>query len=96
MLFINAEAKPNERNEYYGKVAGAFVTLYIDYKDVDGAFELAKFYIESEGWTAIKIEEEYFVLDSKNDVEKDQHQYYDEAKEIGYSMLFNQYVSDDD
>ena len=70
--------------------------MYIDYKDADGGFELAKYYIEAEDWSVIEIEDEYFVLDSKDDVEQDQHQFYDEAKEFGYSMLFNQYESDDD
>ncbi|CAA0169612.1 hypothetical protein ACE1MK_13830 [Tenacibaculum maritimum] len=91
MFLINALAKPKKETEQYGEVVGAYVSLYIDYKDIEGAIQLAKFYIKEEGWKVVKVEEEYFVLDSSEDVEEDQVPLYREALEDGYAIIFNCY-----
>ena len=38
-----------------------------------------------------EIEEEYFTLDSVNDVDEDQKELYEEAIEYGYTIVFNCY-----
>ncbi len=92
MFLINALAKPKKSSEHYDEVIGAYVSLYIDYKDIEGALKLAKFYIKDEGWKVTEIEEEYFSLDSVNDVEEEeQKELYNEAVEYGYSIVFNCY-----
>lgn len=92
MFLINALAKPKKSSEHYDEVIGAYVSLYIDYKDIEGALRLAKFYIKDEGWKVTEIEEEYFSLDSVNDVEEEeQKELYNEAVEYGYSIVFNCY-----
>ena len=91
MFLINAVATPKKSSDQYDEVIGAYVSLYIDYKDIEGAFKLAKFYIKDEGWKVSEIEEEYFVLDSVNDVDEDQTEMYEEALEFGYSIIFNCY-----
>lgn len=89
MFLINALAKPTKSSEQYDEVIGAYVSLYIDYKDIDGAFKLAKYYIKEEGWKVTEIEEEYFTLDSVEDAEEDHTELYEEALEYGYSIIFN-------
>lgn len=89
MFLINALAKPTKKSEQYDEVIGAYVSLYIDYKDIDGAFKLAKHYIKVEGWKVTEIEEEYFTLDTVDDVDEDQVELYEEALEYGYSIIFN-------
>ncbi|KAB1153848.1 hypothetical protein [Tenacibaculum aiptasiae] len=91
MFLINALAKPRKSSEHYDEVIGAYVSLYIDYKDIEGAIRLAKFYIKDEGWKVTEIEEEYFTLDSVDDVDEDQKELYEEAIEYGYSIVFNCY-----
>lgn len=91
MFLINALAKPKKSSEHYDEVIGAYVSLYIDYKDIEGAIRLAKFYIKDEGWKVTEIEEEYFTLDSVSEVEDDQKELYEEAIEYGYSIVFNCY-----
>ncbi|CAA0195311.1 hypothetical protein [Tenacibaculum maritimum] len=91
MFLINVLAKPKKETEQYGEVVGAYVSLYIDYKDIEGAIQLAKFYVKEEGWKVVKVEEEYFVLDSSEDVEEDQVPLYREALEDGYAIIFNCY-----
>ncbi len=92
MFLINALAKPKKSSEHYDEVIGAYVSLYIDYKDIEGALKLASFYIKDEGWKVTEIEEEYFRLDSVNDVEEEeQKELYNEAVEYGYSIVFNCY-----
>ena len=91
MFLINALAKPKKSSEHYDEVIGAYVSLYIDYKDIDGAMKLAKFYIKQEGWKVTEIEQEYFTLDSVDDVDEDQKELYAEALEYGYTIVFNCY-----
>ncbi|PKH49265.1 hypothetical protein CXF68_00535 [Tenacibaculum sp. Bg11-29] len=91
MFLINALAKPKKSSEHYDEVIGAYVSLYIDYKDIEGALKLAKHYIKDEGWKVTEIEEEYFTLDSVDDVDEDQRELYSEAVEYGYTIVFNCY-----
>lgn len=91
MFLINALAIPKKHSKLYKEVAGAYVSLYIDYKDVEGAFKLAKHYIKTEGWKVAEIEEEYYSLDSVDDLEDELKDFYNEAKEFGYTMVFNCY-----
>ena len=91
MFLINALAKPNKSSEHYDEVIGAYVSLYIDYKDIEGAMKLAKFYIKEEGWKLTEIEKEYFTLDTVDDVDEDQKELYTEALEYGYTIVFNCY-----
>lgn len=91
MFLINALAKPKKSSEHYDEVIGAYVSLYIDYNDIDGAMKLAKFYIKQEGWKVTEIEQEYFTLDSVDDVDEDQKELYTEAVEYGYTIVFNCY-----
>jgi len=96
MFLINALAKPTKKAEQYDEVIGAYVSIYIDYKDIEGAYRLAKYYIKSEGWKATEIEEEYFTLESISDVDDDHIELYKEALEFGCSMIFNCFEEDDD
>ena len=82
-------ATPKKSSEHYDEVIGAYVSLYIDYKDIEGAFKLAKSYIKEEGWKVTEIEEEYFTLDSVADAEEDHSELYEEALEFGYAIIFN-------
>ncbi|WGH75351.1 hypothetical protein P8625_14955 [Tenacibaculum tangerinum] len=96
MFLINALAKPKKSSEHYDEFLGAYVSLYIDYKDIEGAMKLAKFYIKQEHWKVVEIEDEYYTLDAVDDVEDDeQKELYEEAVEYGYSMLFNCYEEED-
>ena len=40
MYLINIHAKPTEESDQFDKVLGAYVSVYIDFKDIDGAFYL--------------------------------------------------------
>jgi hypothetical protein len=97
MYLINAHVLPTERLDKDKEIIGAYAALYIDYKDIDGAFELAKYYIDLEGWKINELEDEYFILNSAdNVVEEENRQYYHEALEYGYSLVFFTYKSEDD
>ena len=96
MFLINALAKPTKKSEQYGEVIGAYVSLYIDYKDIEGAFRLAKYYIKSEGWKLTELEEEYFTLEGTSDVDEEHLELYEEAQEYGYALIFNCFEEDDE
>ena len=59
MYFLNIHAKPTEESDQFDKVLGAYVSVYIDFKDIDGAFELAKLYTQEQGWAIDEVEKDY-------------------------------------
>ncbi|WP_298899901.1 hypothetical protein [uncultured Psychroserpens sp.] len=93
MYQIIAHAKPKKESEHFGEFLGAYATLFIDFKEIDGAYVLAKHYIENEGWEIIELEDEYFIINSIEDMAEDYQQYYYEVFEYGYSLIFNTYDS---
>ena len=97
MYLINIHAKPTKESDQFDKVLGAYVSVYIDFKDIDGAFELAKLYTQEEGWAIDEVEKDYFTFSSKDDIVDDEEiELYDEALEYGYSMIFNCYETEDE
>ncbi|AUC14095.1 hypothetical protein BTO06_02485 [Tenacibaculum sp. SZ-18] len=96
MYLINLQAEPKKGTEYYEKVAGAFVSVYIDYADAEGAIHLAKYYTEEEGWKVDNVDDEFFEIEDEKELDKENREFYDEAKEYGYTMVFNCYESDEE
>ncbi|WP_299623913.1 hypothetical protein [uncultured Tenacibaculum sp.] len=93
MYLINLHAVPTKESEYFEKVVGAYVSVYIDYVDGEGAVQLAKYYTQEEGWIVQNVEEDFFEIENPDELEEDLKQFYDEAKEYGYTMIFNCYES---
>ncbi|KXX70405.1 hypothetical protein [Flammeovirga sp. SJP92] len=98
MYQIVAHVKPKKDSKYYKNVLGAYVTCFINYKEIDGAVVLTKHYIENEGWEEIELEDEYFIINSIEDMVDCYKQYYKEVFEYGYSLIFNTYnkIEEDD
>lgn len=96
MFLINLQAEPKKGSEYYEKVVGAFVSVYIDYLDAEGAIQLAKYYTEEEGWKVNNVDDEFFEIEDEKELDKENREFYDEAKEYGYTMVFNCYESDEE
>ncbi|CAL2059041.1 hypothetical protein [Tenacibaculum sp. 190524A05c] len=96
MFLINLQAEPKKGSEYYEKVVGAFVSVYIDYVDAEGAIQLAKYYTEEEGWKVNNVDDEFFEIEDEKELDKENREFYDEAKEYGYTMVFNCYESDEE
>ncbi len=91
MYQIIAHVKPGKESEHFDKVKGAYATLFINYKDIDGAYELAKYYIRDNGWEIIELEEEYFSIEDKDEMTDAYREYYDEIIEYGFTLIFNLY-----
>ena len=97
MYHIVIHCKPKIDNiEFHGKVVGSYASILIDYKDYDGAVVLSKYYVENNGWEILKLEDEYYTFDSKDDLPEDYQEYFDEIVEYGYSMIFNNYAGEED
>lgn len=95
MFHIVIHCKPKEQNsEFFRKVAGAYASILIDYKDYDGVVELSKYYVTENGWDIISIEDEYFTFEKQEDLPDDYQQYFDDLEEYGYSLIFNTYIDD--
>ncbi len=96
MFQIIAHVKPTSTSRHFGLVEGAYVVVFINFKDIDGAFELTKYYIASEGWEFIEFDEEYYLINSKEEMGDDYQKYFDEIQEYGYAMIFNTYPFDEE
>ncbi len=95
MFHINIHCKPTPSNEeFFENCVGAHAVILINYKDVDGAFELAKFYVEENDWEIIEVESKYFSYNSKEDLGEFE-KFYDEIIKYGYSMIFYTYESEE-
>lgn len=91
MLLINLHAVPTKQTDYFDEFIGAYISVYINFKDVDGAMQLAKFYVEKEGWVVNNIEEDYYEIEDVTDLDEEQQELFEEAQEYGYTMVFNAY-----
>lgn len=96
MYLINLHAVPTSESDHFNSFLGAYVSAYIDFRDVDGAIQLALFYVEQEGWVVNNVEEDYFLVEDENELSEDKKELHDEAKEYGYALLFNAYESADE
>ncbi|GAA4305925.1 hypothetical protein [Nibribacter koreensis] len=95
MFQINAHVLSSIDSSQFGKAQGAYAVIFLNYADIDGAYALAKFYIEDDGWVIDEIQDEYLLFTSAEDVSEEYVPYYNEALETGYSLLFNCYEKDD-
>ena len=96
MFQIIAHVKPTEKSTHFAKYKGAYAVLFINYKDIDGAFELAKYYITEDDWEIIELEQEYLVIEDKEEMDENYSEYYDEIMDNGYSIVFNLYENDEE
>lgn len=94
MFQIHGHAIPTEDSDQHGVVAGAYVVAFINYADIAGAFELVRYYTGKSGWKITDIEEEFSVVDSEDSLDSEQAEFYHEALEHGYSLLFYSYESE--
>ncbi|MCG8386296.1 MAG: hypothetical protein MJA30_12185 [Cytophagales bacterium] len=44
----------------------------------------------------MQLEDEYWILESSDDVDEDNRAYYEEASQTGYSVIFNLYERNDE
>lgn len=71
MYHINIHCKPAEENfVHFGKYLGAYAVVLTDFKNIDGAFELAKFYVSDNKRQIIEVEEACFHFEEKEQLSK--------------------------
>ena len=73
-------------------IGGAYVNCWIDYRDYEGAEHLAIFHVKDRGWIPGEVVEAYEV--EKQAENGEYADFISEAREIGYSVLFNCYPPD--
>lgn len=91
MYQIIAHVRPTEQSEHYRQVEGAYAVLFINYKDIDGAYALARYYIQDNGWEVLELEEEYYPIETIEDMNFEHREHYEDIMEYGYSLIFNTY-----
>lgn len=94
MFHFNVQTSPSASSSLYGKVDRAHAVVFIDYAHLEGAVELAKYYITGQDFVVDEFEVEYYIIDSPEELEGKYLEYYNLALKDGYMVLFNCYISD--
>jgi hypothetical protein len=96
MFQINAHVIPTENSENFGRFVGAYANFYINYAEIDGAYELAKYYLAQNEWEIKELEDEYYIIENGDEIDEDQVEFYKEALTDGYSLVLNCYETEGD
>ncbi|MDF1839591.1 MAG: DUF4240 domain-containing protein, partial [Planctomycetota bacterium] len=96
-FLIHATPDPTkDRDEAADGAAGAFVTCWIDFQEIEGAEVLARHYISDSGWIPGVLHETKFVSREDYDGEDGELiEYFDEAVEIGLCLSIHCYPPGD-
>lgn len=93
----------------FAGIGGAYVNIYINFVDLEGALALSRFYVEREGWIITEKEpggesegeseadeEESFIAQiEREDVTGDEsEEFFNEAEEYGYSLVCHLWPKD--
>jgi hypothetical protein len=73
------------KNERFDNVGGAYVHIWVNFKELAGARVLAQYYLEQAGWLAEK-ELDVWVI-KKRECKKKDRKYYKEAAKYGYCTV---------
>lgn len=94
LITIHSRIKPNSKTaERFPDVGGAYVNVWIQFKDFEAAEKLAKLLIRERGWIPVKTTEAS-VISRKGLKTKKDRQFYAEAIRYGYTLVFHMWPKD--
>ena len=97
MFFFRLQALPDpdaERDPAAQGAIGAFVNVWIDYADQEGAEVLARHYVKLAGWLPQQVEDVRCPAATDYAADDDLRLYFDEAVGHGYCVSFHLYTED--
>jgi len=94
MFLFVIVAKPKPDNDDFNKFKGAYVKVYINFKDELGAELLARHYIDDVGWVFEKIEKVSWLTEIEAKKEEDVYKAFVIANENGRSLVFHAWSKD--
>jgi hypothetical protein len=94
MYVISLKIKPGYKHQDYGKVAGGFAAVFIDFIKQEGAIELAQYYLEQQEWEVTEIDEELGIVESVADVSSEALESYKLARKHGYFISLHTYTEE--
>jgi hypothetical protein len=92
-LFV-ISVNPKKGNNKYDEIKGAFVKVYINFKDELGAEILARHYIDDVGWEFEKIDKVSWLTKKEAKKEELAFKSFLMAKENGRSLVFHAWSKD--
>jgi hypothetical protein len=94
MFLFVIVAKPKSSNDDFNKFKGAYVKVYINFKDELGAEILARHYIDDVGWEFEKIDKVSWLTKKEAKKEELAFKSFLMAKENGRSLVFHAWSKD--
>lgn len=94
MFLFTIVAKPSPDNEEYKNAGGAYINVWIDFKEQEAAEAIAKFYIEDSDWVTEETGEVSWVTEEEIDSDDD-YLCFMEAKECGSCLVFHSWPEND-
>lgn len=80
MWYFIIEVSPKPETPPATETGGAFVNCWIDYREQSGAEQLAKFYLEQDGWQYEETQEARWVEKEEYDDDPEGMQYFSDAE----------------
>ena|SRR3712207_1313135 len=94
LFTIRARINPkSETAERLPDIAGAYVNCWIQFKDFEAAEKLAKLLIREQGWIP-EQRTDASIIQKKGLKTKKDKQFYSEAIQYGYTLVFHMWPKD--
>lgn len=95
MFYFQIHCKPQQENLYFTELEGAYVTVLIDFKDEEGAHQLATYYVAKEKWDILEITDSFEVEENALRASKEHEDVYAQMKNCGIGLKYHFYYGDE-
>ncbi len=96
MFLFTISAEPDPENEEHGEYTHADVSAWINFQELHGAEELARFYIREAGWTPGDTMSSFELAEEAMTEDDEMWEFIVEAREFGHSLLIEAWEEDDE
>ena len=84
---------PLATNSRFEDIAGAYISVYVNFADLEGSLVLSQFYTKRAGWDIEEVNVMSRQIEREGVVEEDKP-IYDEASQYGYCAVFSLWAKD--
>ncbi|NQT20219.1 MAG: hypothetical protein HQ592_10985 [Planctomycetes bacterium] len=96
MFLFTILAKPSPGNGEASDAGGAFVNVWVDFKEQSGAEHIARYYIVEAGWVPGETQEVSIVTEDDYPADDEEAAYFLQAGQDGSCLVFHEWPADAD